>query len=157
MKLWMMMCGAALVSGCAMFEGLRTEPSAPAPAPAPVAAPAAAPKSGIASVLGGGAVAPEALDRASAEEKAAAAAPATGARALGTAVAGLGDPAQPGFWLKTPLVSAETAGRVDYGGASAAVTLIPLDGDGGSQMSLSAMRLLNAPLAELVEVTVFAL
>ncbi len=81
-------------------------------------------------------------------------------RALGTTIASLGDPADPGFWLKTPLVDVEGPGRVDYpaAGTSVAVTLIPLDGPstGGSRLSLPAMRLLQAPLTGLPEVTVFA-
>jgi hypothetical protein len=77
---------------------------------------------------------------------------------LGVTVASLGDPAQPGLWMKTPLVRAERAGQVRYGGQVVAVTLIPLDADpgAGSQLSLQAMRSLGAPLTELVEVSVEA-
>lgn len=100
------------------------------------------------------------FDTTSAEERAAAAAPAQGGGGalLGTSVASLGDPARPGFWLETPLVSAETQGRVAYGGKWAQVTLIPIDGPatGGSRISLAAMRLLGAPLTDLPTVEVYS-
>ena len=76
---------------------------------------------------------------------------------LGTTIAALGSPAQVGFWLKTPLVKKERTGRVVVleTGKSAKVTLIPLTGEGsGSQLSLSAMRLLELPLTGLVEISV---
>ena len=93
------------------------------------------------------------------EEPAAAPVAPVAAGSLGVTVAALGDPAQPGLWLKTPLVRAERAGRVRYGGRAVAVTLIPLDAapGAGSQMSLQAMRELGAPLTELVEVAVDAI
>lgn len=78
---------------------------------------------------------------------------------LGTTVAALGDPTQPGLWLRTPLVTAERPGVVRYGGQAVAVTLIPLPDaapGAGSQLSLQAMRALGAPLTELVEVGVDA-
>lgn len=101
----------------------------------------------------------EALDTTTPEQRAAAAAPGTaGNRALGKTVASLGDPTQPGLWLKTPLVEAEAKGRVTNPatGKSSAVTLIPRGGaaTGGSQMSLSALRLIGASLTELTEVEV---
>lgn len=102
---------------------------------------------------------PAALDTTAPEERAAAAVPASGGAALGGTVASLGDPARPGFWLETPLVTEEATGRVEYAGQSAQVTLIPAGGPptAGSRMSLSAMRLLGAPLTDLVEVNVFVL
>ncbi len=101
----------------------------------------------------------EALDTTTPEQRAAAAVPAAaGGRVLGTTVAALGDPTQPGLWLKTPLVEAEAKGRVTNPatGKSSAVTLIPLGGaaTAGSQMSLSALRLIGASLTELTEVEV---
>ncbi len=85
---------------------------------------------------------------------------ATSERALGTTVASLGAPSEPGFWLKTPLVREEVRGRVVYpaNGRSVQLTLIPIDGPStaGSRMSLSALRVLEAPLADLVEVEVFS-
>ncbi len=81
-------------------------------------------------------------------------------RALGSTVATLGTPTEPGFWLKTPLVTEEMPGRVVVpgNGASAQVTLIPIEGaqGAGSRLSLPAMRLLGLPLTSLSEVDVFA-
>lgn len=103
----------------------------------------------------------EALDTTTQAQRAQAAAPAavqSGATNLGTTIASLGSPTEPGFWLKTPLVSAETMGRVTNkaNGKSAAVRLIPIAGpaSGGSQMSLPAMRLLEVSLTDLAEVEV---
>jgi hypothetical protein len=80
--------------------------------------------------------------------------------ALGRTVASLGDAAEPGLWLKTPLVQVETPGRVSYGvtGKSVAVTLIPIAGPvtAGSRLSLQAMYELGAPLTGLPEIDVFA-
>tara|TARA_R110002110_G_scaffold33925_2_gene115973 strand:- start:598 stop:1110 length:513 start_codon:yes stop_codon:yes gene_type:complete len=101
------------------------------------------------------------LDTTTAEQRAqAAAAPAPQAvtKVLGTTVASLGSPTEPGFWLKTPLVTSQTAGRVTNkaNGKSSAVTLIPIEGPatGGSRLSLPAMRLIEAPLTDLVDLTV---
>ncbi|WP_299654025.1 hypothetical protein [uncultured Tateyamaria sp.] len=79
---------------------------------------------------------------------------------LGRTVASLGNAAEPGLWLKTPLVSAEQAGRVYYPDTNRTVdvTLIPIDGPdtAGSRLSLAAMQALGAPLTGLPEVDVFA-
>jgi len=103
----------------------------------------------------------EALDTTTAAQRAQAAAPATPAaqsKLLGTTIASLGSPSEPGFWLKTPLVKVETAGRITNkaNGKSSAVTLIPIEGPvtGGSRMSLPAMRLIEASLTDLTEVDV---
>lgn len=103
----------------------------------------------------------EALDTTTAaqrKEAAAPAAPTVTAKSLGTTVASLGSPTEPGFWLKTPLVKTETTGRVTNkaNGKSSAVTLIPIDGPatGGSRMSLPAMRLIGASVTDLTEVEV---
>lgn len=73
-------------------------------------------------------------------------------------VAGLGDPGRAGLWLETPLVQQETPGRIRVvsSDASAAVTLIPAKGaaTAGSRLSLAAMRELDAPLGDLVELEV---
>lgn len=78
---------------------------------------------------------------------------------LGTTVASLGNPAEGGLWLKTPLVQAEAAGTVTYPatGKSVAVTLLPLEGPAtaGSQLSLSAMQGLGAPLTDLPTIEVY--
>lgn len=93
-------------------------------------------------------------------EAVAVASDAGGERALGATVASLGSPTEPGFWLKTPLVSKPSKGKVVYpaNGKSVAVDLIPIDGPktAGSRMSLPAMRLIEAPLTGLPEVQVFA-
>jgi hypothetical protein len=83
----------------------------------------------------------------------------TGEQELGTTIATLGPPAEPGIWLKTPLVTALTPGRVDFDGKSINVELRPSGGaaGSGSQMSLAAMRLIAAPLTGLPELTVFAI
>lgn len=101
------------------------------------------------------------LDTTTAEQRAEAAAPATPSatsKSLGTTIATLGSPTEPGFWLKTPLVKTETSGRVTNkaNGKSSVVTLIPIDGPatGGSHMSLPAMRLIEASLTDLTEVEV---
>ncbi len=101
----------------------------------------------------------EDFDTTTAEERAdAAAAPvASGERSLGTTVVSLGDPARPGFWIETPLVDAPGKGRVVFPGSgkSAQVDLIPIS-DGGSRLSLAAMRLIEAPLTDLPTVEVYA-
>ena len=101
----------------------------------------------------------EALDTTTPEQRAAAAAPAEAeGRVLGRTIVSLGSPTEPGLWLKTPLVSEETQGRVTVPGTgkSSVVTLIPLDGPptAGSQMSLAAMRLVELSLTDLTEVEV---
>ncbi|WP_299549832.1 hypothetical protein [uncultured Tateyamaria sp.] len=79
---------------------------------------------------------------------------------LGRTVASLGNAAEPGLWLKTPLVSVEQNGRVYYAETNKTVdvTLIPIDGPdtAGSRLSLEAMQALGAPLTGLPDVDVFA-
>lgn len=81
-------------------------------------------------------------------------------RALGTTIASLGDPTDPGIWLKTPLVTDLTEGRVENPATGKSVTLElrPSGGEpgAGSQISLPALRLLEIPLTELPELAVFA-
>ena len=77
---------------------------------------------------------------------------------LGTTTASLGDPNEPGFWVKTPLVTSPQSGRVVYvnSGRSVQVQLIPAgSAGGGSQISVAAMRLLEAPLTGLPELVVY--
>ncbi|PRY25961.1 hypothetical protein CLV78_10152 [Aliiruegeria haliotis] len=94
-----------------------------------------------------------------AERQAAAAAPATGAARLGTTVASLGDPTDPGFWAETGLVSEPRQGRLEYpaSGQSVQVELRPSGGAPGSgtRVSLPALRVLEAPLTGLPELVVF--
>jgi len=84
-------------------------------------------------------------------------APVSGERNLGTTIATLGSPTDPGIWFKTPLVTSVTQGRIDFQGRSVAVELRPSGGaaGSGSQISLAAMRLIEAPLTSLPEVTVY--
>lgn len=100
------------------------------------------------------------LDTTSNAEKAQAAAPTGGGRRLGVTVASLGDPSEPGFWVKTPLVGAETNGRVvnPANGKSANVRLIPLGGpaSGGSQVSLPALQMLGVSLTDLPSLEIYA-
>lgn len=98
------------------------------------------------------------FDTTTAADRAAAIAPvAVSDVSLGVTVASLGSPAEPGIWLKTPLVTAVSAGRVIYQGKSVNVELRPSGGaaGSGSQISLAAMRLIEAPLTSLAELTVF--
>ncbi len=154
-----LVAAAALLAlpGCARLQALvggtgaaPATVSAPAPAPA---APARAP----APILAGPSATPAALDTVSEAEKdaaraAAAAAPAGGM--LGEATVSLGDPADPGLWVKTGLVTDETPGTVrSAGGEAIAVTLRPLAGAGGAQISLPALRALGLPIAGLHPVT----
>lgn len=77
---------------------------------------------------------------------------------LGTTVANLGDPARPGMWLETPLVSVETQGTITANGQSLQVTLYPSGGlpGSGSRISLAAMQALGLPLTSLPELSVAA-
>ena len=89
------------------------------------------------------------FDTATASQRAAAISPAAATSAvLGTVSVALGAPSEPGFWLKTALVSAPTQGRAALAnGAGVAVTLLPSAGP--AQMSLSAYRALGLGLTEL--------
>lgn len=101
----------------------------------------------------------EALDTTSPEDRASALARASGGQALGETVASLGSPADPGFWLRTPLVTAPRPGRVAVaGGGSVAVELRPSGGavGSGSQLSLPAFRALGVPLTALPVLQVFS-
>lgn len=100
------------------------------------------------------------LDTTTTEQKAAAAAPAEKAETkLGSTVASLGDPTEPGFWIKTPLVKTKSIGRIvnPANGKSAKVDLIPMDGpaSAGSQVSLPALQLLGVSLTDLPRLDVF--
>jgi hypothetical protein len=89
---------------------------------------------------------------------AASAPPAQGEKGLGKTIASLGNAADPGFWVRTPLVDDVAQGRVVAGnGNSAQVELRPSNGDnsGGSEASLATLRLLDVPLTELVPLDVF--
>jgi hypothetical protein len=166
-----LLMGAALLSGCAVVEQLTGAGAgsdgqvalslAPEGMPRPPARPpgltpgaAAAPPTGARTV--------EDFDTTDDAARSAAVADAAeaGARRLGRTVASLGAAAEPGIWIKTPLVARLTQGRADYpaAGTSIAVELRPAGGapGAGSQVSLAAMRLLEAPLTGLPELILFA-
>jgi hypothetical protein len=122
-----------------------------APQPRPEAAAAPAPTAAVAPQR----AAPAAvLDTTTPAEKAAAlAAPATGAE-LGRVVVIFGNPAEPGFWLRSGLVAAPRPGTVRLAsGATAQVDLLPAAG-GAAQLSLAAYRALGLGLTDLPQVTV---
>ncbi len=101
------------------------------------------------------------FDTTTAEEKqAAAAAPVAAERELGTTIASLGDPTDPGFWAETPLVTVAQSGRLVYpgNGNSVQVELRPSGGEAGSgtRVSLPAFQVLGAPLTGLPELVVYA-
>jgi hypothetical protein len=74
---------------------------------------------------------------------------------LGVETVSLGDPAEAGLWVKTGLVTSEMPGLVRAGnGEAVAVTLRPLGGAGGPQISLAALQALGLPLTGLAPVTV---
>lgn len=147
------------LAGCAQLGPLLREPTPTDPAPATDAEDSGGESLSAVPVPPRSARTAEQFDTTSAAQRAEAAAPATGAegRRLGSTIASLGDPAQPGFWLETPLVEAEAAGRVVYQGQSAAVTLRPIPGaaTAGSRLSLAAMRLLGIALTDLPEIDVY--
>ncbi|MEO0750851.1 MAG: hypothetical protein AAFY25_03540 [Pseudomonadota bacterium] len=104
----------------------------------------------------------EQFDTTSADDRAAAleAASSTDAETdLGLTIASLGDVTETGIWVKTPLVTEGSKGRVEFTrtGKAVAVDLIPLDGEAGSgsRISLAAMRLLEVDLTALAELRVF--
>ncbi|HMO08285.1 MAG TPA: hypothetical protein PKD10_11660 [Paracoccaceae bacterium] len=98
------------------------------------------------------------LDTPTAAQKAAALAPPpapAGERELGRVQVALGNVTEPGFWLRSALVTAPSPGRVAAaGGASLAVDLLP--GSGAPQLSLAAFRALGLGLTDLPTVTVYA-
>ncbi|WP_324751597.1 hypothetical protein [Roseovarius sp. Pro17] len=159
MKHIILFAAATLLTGCAGAADWLKPRGAPASSTPPVEA--AQPASATAPKVPPNARTVEQFDTTSAEDKAKAAQPAAGGADLGVTIASLGAPGEPGFWLKTPLVSAPGPGRVVYpaNGKSVKVDLIPLGGDAGagSRMSLAALRVIEAPLTGLPEVQVFSL
>lgn len=139
------LCLMVPLSACALFK----PPVAAPVAPAEVA-------STNPMVTLGEASSAEALDTSTDAEKAAAleAAPDEGERALGTVTVALGSPTEPGFWIRSNLVSVAATGRVETAdGASLAVDLLPTDGP--AILSFAAFRALELPLTDLPDVTVY--
>ena len=90
------------------------------------------------------------------DEARASAAASTGGE-LGTVTVSLGSPTDPGLWVKSALVTEDTPGTVRTGSGDAiSVTLRPLGGAGGPQISLSALQALGLPLVGLHPVTLSA-
>jgi len=162
---WSLLLGALALAGCGLSP--FGAPRAPAPSVSAAAPPQDAdPAPGPAAAPPQTARTAEEFDTTSAEDRRAAAAPApseaaTAEVALGTTIASLGDPASPGFWAETPLVQSVRPGRLSYPekGRSVQVELRPSGGAPGSgtRVSLPAMRVLEAPLTALPELTVTGL
>ncbi len=162
MKHYTLIMATLLVAGCANAPGwLKPRQNAAPKADAAAAAPNVAPSTLAAVKPPKTARTVDEFDTTTAADKAAAVAPAAGGTDLGLTIASLGAAGEPGFWLKTPLVSSPGPGRVVYpaNGKSVKVDLIPIPGDAGagSRMSLAALRVLDAPLAGLPELRVFSL
>lgn len=79
---------------------------------------------------------------------------------LGTTIASLGSPADPGLWLLTPLVETPRPGRVRVlaSGTELRLELRPSGGvpGSGSQLSMAAYQGLGLPLTTLPELAVIA-
>lgn len=181
MRLMIVAAGAVALAGCAnvpildRFDRGQSEPvdaSAPTPlmpgdgveggaAPAGVETAALPPAGDVTAPPRSVTTTAAALDTVSEAEKAeatqiaaAATAAVSGAGPLGETVVSLGDPADGGLWVKTTLVSSDTPGTVTASsGEAVAVTLRPLPGEGGAQISLSALQALGLPLVGLHPVT----
>jgi len=170
MRVILLVMNAALLSGCAEVERLTGAQAgadrqlALSPAPDGIPRPPARPgglATGAAAAPPTGARTVEDFDTTDDATRSAAVAGAAeaGARRLGRTVGSLGPAAEPGIWVKTPLVDRVTQGRADNpaAGTSIAVELRPAGGDpgAGSQVSLAAMRLLEAPLTGLPELVLY--
>ena len=155
------------LSSCVVLVGCGFKGAVPEPVGVPEVAvdatrPMARPQGGLKAPPAGARTAAQFDTTTSAEKAAALEAakiPVTGGP-LGKTVTSLGDPAQPGLWLETPLVEAVRMGRVVYlaTGKAAVLELRPIAGASGvgSRLSLAAMRLLEAPLTGLPELEVFS-
>ncbi|MEO1638097.1 MAG: D-galactarate dehydratase [Pseudomonadota bacterium] len=146
-----------LLAGCTTlsFQGLfGTAPTPAVAVPSPTLDPTPPPPPPVTAVTA------EQFDTTTEEDRVAAVVtePSGGDQALGTTIASLGPPADPGIWLETPLVTVLSPGRITYQGKSINVELRPSGGatGSGSQISLAAMRLIEAPLTSLPEITVFS-
>ena len=146
-----------VLSGCTdfrtipgLFNSQAPEATAPAVAqPAPQVLPQALPApSGVTAAT---------LDTTTEAQKSEAlTADTSGSTALGTAIVTLGAPTDQGVWVKTSLVSSTQPGQVEYKGKTINVELRPRDSAGGDQISLPAMRLLDAPLSGIVVLEVYS-
>ena len=155
--------GALLLAGC---NQIGTQTGAARPADAPPAQSVAAASDAASAVTRAPSPRPTAratpaqLDTTTAQQRSAAASPATRTETrLGTTVASLGDPSRGGFWIRTPLVSEPGQGRLrnPANGKTAQVELLPLaaPASAGSQVSLSALQLLGVSLTDLPRLEVY--
>lgn len=139
-----------LLGGCGDFElpklpSLKKEEPAPVPAQSGPQAPLDA--------TGGALDVPEELVEVPAEEEEVA--PETVFTGTAQVVASLGDPAVPGLWMETSLVSNEQKALLrSSNGSEVTVTLKPSPTTGSARVSIAAMRALGVPLTELVELQV---
>ncbi|MDE4133531.1 hypothetical protein PXK00_10430 [Phaeobacter sp. QD34_3] len=140
-----------LLGGCGDIA-LPTLPSLKKEPPAPVAAPAtpAGPQAPL-DATGGALDVPDLVEEAPEQEIA----PETVFTGSKQVVASLGDPAVPGLWMETSLVSNEQKALLrSASGAEVVVTLKPSPSAGSARVSIAAMRALGVPLTELVELQV---
>ena len=148
----------ALLGACTTFPDFATTPTE------------ASPPDASRTVVNAAALAPpppptartvDQFDTTTAAQRAAARAQpaAAGEQRLGTTIASLGPPAQAGLWMTTGLVNEVVMGRVEYPakGTSVALELRPSGAaaSAGSQISLAALRTLEAPLTGLPELVVY--
>lgn len=158
--------GAALsLAACDEMPAFLQPAAAPAPAEAPAEAAPPPPPDEIAEVVSAPPPPPAAntvaaLDTTTEAQKEAAreAAEASDGALLGTTIAALGDPTEPGLWLRTPLVTEAQAGKIETAaGVSALVQLVPLDAPvgAGSQMSIGAFQALGLTLTDLPTLSVY--
>ncbi len=157
-----MLAPLALMAACAQnVEMQGTKPPAPTAEEAAAQSAAATAAAAVkAPVPRGNARTAAEFDTTTKAQKAEAAkAPVAAETKLGSTIASLGDPTVPGFWVKTPLVKAEAAGRIvnPANGKSAKVQLQPLAGaaSGGSQVSLPALQLIGVSLTDLPTIEVY--
>lgn len=157
----------AALAGCAdLFDGGKgretSGPAAAAAPPAPTETPSGPGPARLSEKAASAARTVEDFDTTTAAERSKAVREARGGTEgsfLGTTIASLGDATQTGIWMKTPLVKEAGKGRVVNPATGDAVTvdLFPAEGavSGGSQLSLAAFRLINAPITGLPELRVY--
>jgi hypothetical protein len=142
---------------CVILAGCDDIPSKPvlqpSPDPEPIVQPAVLENTGQNT-------SPDALDVVSSQDRqnAMATADVDALRKLGTVVGSLGNPAEVGFWVKTGFVSEPKAGQITNlaTGDSVNVDLFPRTGaTDAAEVSLSALRAINAPLAGLSKFDLF--
>ncbi|WP_373353841.1 D-galactarate dehydratase [Pseudoroseicyclus sp. CXY001] len=147
-------CTEADLAG--LFATPPTEAAAPTAAPTLDPTPPPPPPAGATTA--------DEFDTTSEEDRTAALASpvaAGGERRLGETIGSLGDPADPGIWVKTGYVTELTWGRVEVPSTGAAISLElrPTGGEpgAGAELSLPAMRLLELPFTALPELVLYEL